>query len=76
MVAIIYLEVGRMGNTINRCWNIQKYHHQFYNPTSFAVITEDYIDQIIGALPLILFPAIISINIIRFFFEVKLFISN
>ena len=62
----------RMGHTIEICWNVHKSHHQFYNPTPFAVIAEDYIDQIIGASPLILLPAIVPINIDLLFFQVKI----
>jgi lathosterol oxidase len=45
----------------------------FFNPTPFAVIAEDYIDQIVGASPLILIPMIIPINMDLLFFQVCFF---
>ena len=62
----------RLGHTFDVFWNIHKSHHQFYNPTPFAVIAEDYIDQIVGASPLFLLPVIVPINIDLLFFQVRL----
>jgi lathosterol oxidase len=64
----------RIGHSYDLFWNIHKSHHQFYNPTPFSVIAEDYIDQIIGASPLIILPAIVPINIDLLFFQVNLFL--
>ena len=61
----------RMTHEYSFLWNIHKSHHQFYNPTPFSVIAEDYIDQIIGSSPLFLLPLIIPINIDLLFFQVK-----
>ena len=66
----------RLGHTIDAFWNVHKFHHQFYNPTPFAVIAEDYIDQIIGASPLFVLPAIVPINIDLFFFQVNILFSQ
>lgn len=60
----------RMGHTIDRCWNVHKSHHQFFNPSPFSVIAEDYVDQIIGASPLLLLPILVPINIDLLFFQV------
>jgi lathosterol oxidase len=62
----------RMGHTIDLFWNIHKSHHQFYNPTPFSVIAEDYIDQVVGASPLFILPLIVPINIDLLFFQVRL----
>jgi len=43
-------------------WKVHKPHHQFYNPTPFAVIADEYLDQMIRALPLVLFPLIAPWN--------------
>ncbi len=61
----------RMGHQLDYLWNIHKSHHQFFNPTPFAVIAEDYIDQIIGASPLIVIPILIPINMDLLFFQVR-----
>ncbi len=61
----------RMGHTYDLLWNVHKSHHQFYNPTPFSVIAEDYLDQIVGASPLFLIPLIVPINIDLLFFQVR-----
>jgi sterol desaturase/sphingolipid hydroxylase (fatty acid hydroxylase superfamily) len=65
-----------MGHTLDLFWNVHKSHHQFYNPSPFSVIAEDYIDQIIGASPLLFIPAIVPINIDLLFFQVRFPIWN
>lgn len=61
----------RMGHTIDACWNIHKSHHQFFNPTPFAVIADEYFDQFVRALPLVILPAIMPVNMDLLFFQVK-----
>ena len=61
----------RLGHTIDFCWNIHKSHHQFYNPTPFAVIADEYIDQFVRALPLLIIPMFIPINMDLLFFQVN-----
>ncbi|CAF0845094.1 unnamed protein product [Adineta steineri] len=63
----------RIGHTTNLFWNIHKSHHQFYNPSPFSVIAEDYIDQIIGSSPLLLIPIFVPINIDLLFFQFAIF---
>jgi lathosterol oxidase len=63
----------RMGHKFDILWNVHKSHHQFFNPTPFSVIAEDYIDQIVGASPLILLPLLVPINIDLLFFQVRRF---
>jgi len=63
----------RLGHTTKRGWEQHKYHHHFYNPSPFAVIADEYIDQFVRALPLLLFPLIAPVNIDVLFFEFGLF---
>ena len=63
----------RMGHTIDACWNVHKSHHQFFNPTPFAVIADEYLDQFVRALPLIILPILMPVNMDLLFFQVKLF---
>jgi len=51
-----------MGHYYSKLWSIHKYHHMFYNPTPFAVIADEYIDQFIRTLPMIILPYFFSIN--------------
>jgi lathosterol oxidase len=64
----------RMGHTIDSCWNIHKSHHQFFNPTPFAVIADEYLDQFVRALPLVVLPAVVPINMDLLYFQVKEFL--
>lgn len=52
----------RLGHTTQAGWNQHKFHHIFYNPSPFAVIADEYIDQFMRALPLLLFPMIAPLN--------------
>ncbi|CAF3326689.1 unnamed protein product [Rotaria socialis] len=63
----------RMGHTIDTCWNIHKSHHQFFNPTPFAVIADEYLDQFVRALPLLILPALIPVNMDLLFFQFATF---
>lgn len=44
-------------------WNVHKHHHVFYNPTPFAVIADELVDQFVRSLPMVILPALIPINI-------------
>ena len=47
---------------IDRMWNRHKFHHKFYNPSPFAVISDDFSDQLIRSAPLLFFPMIAPVN--------------
>ncbi|CAF4055208.1 unnamed protein product [Rotaria sp. Silwood2] len=64
----------RMGYTIDVLWDVHKFHHQFYNPTPFAVIADEYFDQLVRASPLLLLPAIMPINMDLLFFQVRIYV--
>lgn len=40
-----------------------RHHHKFYNPTPFAVVADEYVDQLVRASPLLIFPLIMPVNI-------------
>jgi lathosterol oxidase len=44
-------------------WLQHKYQHVFFNPTPFSVIADEYIDQFVRAMPLVLFPLMLPINV-------------
>jgi len=62
----------RMGHTTETFWNVHKSHHRFYNPSPFAVIADDWFDQLARALPLLVFPIIMPINMDLIFLEFAL----
>jgi lathosterol oxidase len=43
-------------------WSIHRHHHMFYNPTPFAVIADEYLDQFVRTLPLVILPLALPIN--------------
>jgi len=61
------------GHSSNMLWSVHKAHHHFYNPSPFAVIADEYLDQFVRASPLLLFPLIMPINTDLMFFEFALF---
>lgn len=50
------------GHYFDKAWTVHRHHHVFYNPTPFAVIADEYMDQIWRTLPLVVFPMIWPIN--------------
>jgi len=63
----------RMGHLYDFFWNIHKGHHQFYNPSPFAVIADEYVDQFVRAFPLLLFPLLFPVNMDILFFQFGFF---
>jgi len=53
----------RAGHVYKRCWTLHKYHHTFHNPSPFAVIADEFTDQLFRALPMFLFPMIFPLNL-------------
>jgi len=51
------------GHYLNEGWVVHKHHHVFYNPSPFAVIADEPLDQLMRSLPLLLFPLIMPVNI-------------
>lgn len=52
----------RLGHMTDIGWASHKYHHVFYNPSPFAVIADEYVDQFVRALPLLVFPLVMPTN--------------
>jgi len=63
----------RQGHTKPELWKIHKGHHQFYNPSPFAVIADEYVDQFVRSIPLLLIPIIMPINMDMLFLQYGLF---
>jgi len=53
----------RLGHTTNWGWMQHKFHHFFHNPSPFSVIADEYTDQFVRALPLVVFPMIMPTNV-------------
>mmetsp|Transcript_660 Transcript_660/g.792 ORF Transcript_660/g.792 Transcript_660/m.792 type:complete len:305 (-) Transcript_660:137-1051(-) len=52
-----------IGHTFDAAWDNHKSHHKFSNPSPFAVIADDAIDQLFRSAPLLVFPLIAPVNI-------------
>jgi len=63
----------RAGHSTEMFWKIHKAHHRFYNPSPFAVIADDWADQFARALPLLVLPMIMPMNMDLIFFEFATF---
>jgi len=63
----------RLGHSITSLWEVHKHHHTFYNPTPFSVIADEYLDQIVRASPLVIFPLLVPTNMDLLFFQYAVF---
>jgi len=52
----------RLGHVHKFFWHLHQVHHKFYNPSPFSVIADEYFDQFARALPLLLFPLVMPVN--------------
>jgi len=63
----------QLGHTRPFWWLQHKSHHKFFNPTPFAVIADDFVDQLIRSMPLVFLPLIMPINMDLMFAEFVFF---
>jgi lathosterol oxidase len=63
----------RMGHTIRSFWQHHKAHHVFFNPSPFAVIADEYLDQFVRASPMLIYPMLFPVNIDMLFFQFAVF---
>jgi len=52
----------RLGHTTRWGWKEHKAHHVFFNPSPFAVIADDWLDQLVRSSPMLIFPLVMPIN--------------
>jgi Delta7-sterol 5-desaturase len=57
-----------LGHTSSLMWRLHKGHHSFSNPTPFAVIADDPIDQFFRAGPILFFPLLFPVHLEMIFF--------
>lgn len=50
------------GHYFTFLWSIHKHHHSFYNPSPFAVIADEWLDQFVRTTPLVVLPLLLPIN--------------
>lgn len=63
----------RLGHMTDLGWTHHRHHHKFFNPTPFAVIADEYVDQFMRSLPLLIFPLIMPTNMDVIFFTYAVF---
>lgn len=61
------------GHRYKILWEQHRHHHKFFNPSPFAVIADEFVDQFMRATPLLIFPLVVPINIDVMFFQYGLF---
>lgn len=52
----------RLGHSYGFWWKQHKAHHVFFNPSPFAVIADDHVDQFIRSAPLLIIPMLMPVN--------------
>lgn len=52
----------RLGHARAFWWKHHKHHHVFYNPSPFAVIADEPVDQFLRSIPLLVIPMLMPIN--------------
>jgi len=62
-----------VGHTLPWFWAQHRPHHVFYNPSPFAVIADDMLDQFVRSAPLLLLPLLAPVNIDLLFFTFVIF---
>lgn len=63
--------IHRCGHKFKAMWHHHKAHHVFFNPTPFAVIADEYLDQFMRSLPVLIFPMIYPVNMDSLYFQVR-----
>mmetsp|Transcript_55132 Transcript_55132/g.118368 ORF Transcript_55132/g.118368 Transcript_55132/m.118368 type:complete len:305 (-) Transcript_55132:73-987(-) len=51
-----------LGHKIPALWEQHRSHHRFFNPTPFAVVADEAIDQLVRASPLLIIPLLAPTN--------------
>jgi lathosterol oxidase len=51
-----------IGHRFSFFWEVHRHHHKFYNPSPFAVIADEYLDQFVRTWPMIIIPLMIPTN--------------
>jgi lathosterol oxidase len=51
-----------IGHSFKTAWSQHKHHHVFFNPSPFAVIADDYVDQFLRASPMLIIPLFMPVN--------------
>ena len=62
-----------LGHKYKVFWEQHRHHHKFFNPSPFAVIADEFVDQFFRSMPMALFPLAMPINIDQMFFEYGVF---
>jgi lathosterol oxidase len=63
----------RVGHVWRFAWKEHRHHHVFNNPSPFAVIADNPIDQLLRSAPMALFPLLMPMNMDLLFFTFSVF---
>ncbi len=62
-----------LGHKYSFLWSQHKHHHVFHNPSPFAVIADEILDQFVRSAPLVILPMLVPINIDMMFLQFAIF---
>jgi len=62
-----------LGHSVSFMWQVHRHHHRFYNPSPFSVIADEPMDQFVRALPMVLFPLVMPVNMDMLFTQFGFF---
>lgn len=63
----------RLGHEWRPTWRHHKHHHTYFNPTPFAVIADESLDNLMRGLPMLFFPLLMPTNLDMLFGTYALF---
>eukprot|EP00922_Rhytidocystis_sp_ex-Travisia-forbesii_P020348 GHVS01029948.1.p1 GENE.GHVS01029948.1~~GHVS01029948.1.p1 ORF type:complete len:305 (+),score=20.67 GHVS01029948.1:419-1333(+) len=58
---------------LSSLWQFHKYHHTFPNPSPFAVIADEVVDQLVRSSPMVFIPLFLPLNVDIMFIVMALF---
>lgn len=59
---------------LSTIWQFHKFHHTFPNPSPFAVIADEFVDQLVRASPMLVIPFFLRLNVDLMFAQMALLI--
>jgi lathosterol oxidase len=76
-VVVDFFEWGwhYMGHHFDLFWAQHKHHHLYHNPTPWAVIADEHVDEVMRASPLFVLPMLAPVNMEMMFLQFVLFFN-
>lgn len=59
------------GHTTRPLWIFHRFHHQFFNPSPYAVIADEFVDQLARSFPMVLGSIFLPLNVDLMLFQMS-----